>query len=435
MPYTERRGDGEYPWRVRWLIPGETTAAGKPKYDSASGFADEDTARDYGLDMESDIRRGKYRGRRDDMTFERWALGVWFPAYSRKRRPTTIAARRNDLINHLAPGFGHLPLGDINWWAVTQWADAQTCAKSSTAMRVSLLGQILTAAVDASKLESNPVAGRRLYGASRRRIADKAFPEPWQVRQIAERFTEYGALYAQHDGRPVRSYAISTRYAQMYRVLVYALGWTGMRSGEAHALTRERCGLWRRDIVDGQPWRRRVLVVDPDEGSLTRYYDPAQRKNVPSLGKPKSQAGAREIDLPPFLCDMFDEHLDGWEHERLFCEPDGTAFKRNTFARYLRIVSDGRAGRPARAGWPAVPEWAPIVPGLTPHGFRHGHYTWLREEGAPDVMVDDRIGHEGRGMGGVYAHPTPAMRKRVVDALQRRYEDAVGPGDALRDSA
>jgi integrase len=420
MPYTEKRGDGEFPWRVRWLLP-ERGPQGQARYDSASGFADQESAYNHGLDMESDLRRGVRKGRRSDATFRQWAA-EWLPAYSRKRRPTTVANRYNDLHNHLLPAFGDTPLGEITWWSVTLWAQEQTCAKSSTAMRISLLSQILTAAVDARKLENNPVAGRRLHGSSRKRQKEKAFPSPAQVQ-------------VRVPAEALRDNVISVRYARMCRILVLTFGWTGLRSGEAYGLDRERCGLWRRDVVDGAPWRRRVLLVDPEQGALKQHYDPQARATVKYIGEPKSDSGAREVDLPPFLADLLDEHLADWPHRRVFCEQDGSDFDRARFGRYLKIVADGRAGRPARTGWPAVPEWQPIVPGLTPHGLRHGHYTWLREDGIPDVMVDDRMGHEGRGMDGVYAHPTPGMRKRVVDRLEERFVRARRHVEERRDES
>jgi len=66
-----------------------------------------------------------------------------------------------------------------------------------------------------------------------------------------------------------------------------------------------------------------------------------------------------------------------------------------------------------------------VLRGLTPHGLRHGHQTWMDEDGIPDVLKTERMGHELPGMHGVYGHVSPAMRANLRAALQERWESAL----------
>jgi integrase len=57
--------------------------------------------------------------------------------------------------------------------------------------------------------------------------------------------------------------------------------------------------------------------------------------------------------------------------------------------------------------------WLPALTGLTPHGLRHGHQTWMDEAGISYVLQSERMGHEVPGMRGVYGHVSNAMRDEL----------------------
>jgi integrase len=63
-----------------------------------------------------------------------------------------------------------------------------------------------------------------------------------------------------------------------------------------------------------------------------------------------------------------------------------------------------------------------LRPGLSPHGLRHGHQTWLDDLGIRYVLQSERMGHEVPGMRGVYTHITPRMRAELRDGLQQLWE-------------
>jgi hypothetical protein len=55
---------------------------------------------------------------------------------------------------------------------------------------------------------------------------------------------------------------------------------------------------------------------------------------------------------------------------------------------------------------------------MTPHGLQ----TWMDEDGIPEVLKTERMGHEMPGMHGVYGHVSPAVRANLKAALQARWE-------------
>jgi integrase len=70
--------------------------------------------------------------------------------------------------------------------------------------------------------------------------------------------------------------------------------------------------------------------------------------------------------------------------------------------------------------------WLPIKLGLTPHGLRHSHQTWMAEDGTiPEILAEQRLGHQIPGMSGLYAHASDRMRDELKAALQARWEESL----------
>jgi hypothetical protein len=49
----------------------------------------------------------------------------------------------------------------------------------------------------------------------------------------------------------------------------------------------------------------------------------------------------------------------------------------------------------------------------------------MDEDGIPEVLKTERMGHEIPGMHGVYGHVSPGMRAVLRDALQERWDNAL----------
>jgi hypothetical protein len=68
--------------------------------------------------------------------------------------------------------------------------------------------------------------------------------------------------------------------------------------------------------------------------------------------------------------------------------------------------------------------WLPIRPGLTPHGLRHSRKTWM-EDGIPEILAEQRLGHQVADMRGLYAHASDRMRDDLKQALQARWQESL----------
>lgn len=67
----------------------------------------------------------------------------------------------------------------------------------------------------------------------------------------------------------------------------------------------------------------------------------------------------------------------------------------------------------------------PIRPGLTFHGLRHSHKTWLIAGGAPEITQARRLGHHlPNRVTEIYSHVAPEVELRLLNDLQRRWHEA-----------
>ena len=68
----------------------------------------------------------------------------------------------------------------------------------------------------------------------------------------------------------------------------------------------------------------------------------------------------------------------------------------------------------------------PAKPGLTFHGLRHGHKTWMIADGVPEVVQARRLGHIlGDRIQETYSHVAAEVETRLLDGLQDRWLKAV----------
>ncbi len=69
--------------------------------------------------------------------------------------------------------------------------------------------------------------------------------------------------------------------------------------------------------------------------------------------------------------------------------------------------------------------WLPARNGLAPDGLRHSHDTWMAEDGIPEILAEQRLGHQVPGMRGLYAHASQRMRDELTAALQARWAESL----------
>ncbi|MEU1373049.1 hypothetical protein ABZ442_05210 [Streptomyces triculaminicus] len=355
--------------------------------------------------------------------------------------PNTVAKRRRLLTRHLLPEWQNMPLCDINLFTAKAWASKQTCSPTTVGHALTLLSMILTGAADAGYLLANPMYGRR-------RQTDRTSHD-----ESRHRTEEAEEVWAQ----PEEAFTISQRLDGVARLMVITTAWTGLRWGELSGLHRDNALLKRQDKLNGQPFDRRVLRIDPlngalhevefelDEAGLVAWHAAedgrleearakgwkANRRKEPKaqvrlyLGPPKNKRSAREVDLPPFLVALWEQHLELWPHEYVFATPGGQHWRRGNFTRQqLRPAADGRKAIERKRGHAGREAWKPVLPGLTMRGLRHTHDTWMKEDRVDRALRFETMGWAVRDIEGVYEHVTPQMRKERLEALEARWRRA-----------
>lgn len=366
-------------WRVRYRRHDGIT-------ESMSGFDSLKAAEGCAQMVESDRRRGIWldpSGLRT--TLNRW-VDRWLPTLDLDTR--TIENYTSSLRNHILPRFGTAPLGSITPLDIRAWTkDALDTgyAPATVGGWLNLLSMILTDAVDQRLIPANPVHQRRRRGRRSRRIpVETIWATPQQVLQIAEQAGQLGGPTA--------------------RLLIITAAWTGCRWGELAGLHRRNV-----DLHTG------TITIDTYHGALH------EARGKRWIGPPKTASSARRITLPPFLTALLREHLATHPHEYVFTTSSGTWLWHSTFdRRVLRPAIDGNLDTPN----PAV-RTQPIRPGLTFHGLRHSHNTWMIEDDVPEIVRSRRLGHHlDNRLVETYSHISGEMQRRLLDRLEQRWHTA-----------
>ncbi|MGW0663508.1 tyrosine-type recombinase/integrase [Streptodolium elevatio] len=381
MAWSEKHGAT---WRVRYLKDDGTLG-------SENGYPSKPVADDRADEINAEQRQGTFTDPALGHTPVRDWVETWRETLDVGEE--TRSMYESMLRNHLLPRWGETELAAITRSAVRIWRNSLGATYSPTTVShiTKLLSMILADAVDEGLITTNPASSRRRGRRARVKRPAPVWAEPREVLAVAER---------------VRELAGSNAY-----VMVLTAAFTGMRWGETTGL--------RWPFVD---LARGVITLDGEAGSLHEINGRCY------LGPPKTAESAREIAIPPFLVALLDaerQHTgngltatspDGTEHTVdgvVFTSPDGGWWRRSTFSR--------RYWRPAVNGDPRR-GWGPVKPGLTFHGLRHSHNTWMIDDGIVDVARARRLGHHVPDkLQDVYGHVSDRLVRRIVKNMEKRW--------------
>jgi integrase len=442
MAYAEKRGNL---WRARWQAPDGTSP-------SKSGFPTRRSAEQFGQDKESSVRSNTYvDSKSGQILLTDWA-NTWFSALDLE--PTTMSNYRYRVEVHILPEFGDRTLSSLTHEEIGKWEAELSKSGLSRGTARDIRSTFTTLLADAlpRHIQVNPAARRKGKGRKGQRRIEriergrKAWASPTEALLVAERAAKLSGS--------------ATDFT-----LVLTIAYTGMRWSEAIGLPPECIRgneldiHWKLYELNGQFYRgrpkdgsMRTVDIPPFLSHLLREQASTGNHRCTCTGVP-----GRDADVP---------WCSGGNY--VFLGPRGGHFRRSNYSeRIVRPAADGwypkREGMAARARmpvlvdldhpwpgkpmppWPAAepgqpyepptgrgrariaPEarlgsWLPVLPGLTPHGLRHGHQTWMDEAHASYVLQSERMGHEVPGMRGVYAHVSPRMRSDLIEALQGMWE-------------
>ena len=148
-----------------------------------------------------------------------------------------------------------------------------------------------------------------------------------------------------------------------------AAAYTGMRWGELTGLS------WDNVLLHEQiP----ALRIDPKEGALHEIGGRLW------LDGPKTKASVRSVALPAFLAAMLTAANRVARTDYVFTGEHGGRLRRSNFRQ--RIWDPAVGGDPTDRD---PDRRAPIAPGMTFHGLRHTHKTWMIEDGIREFVQDN----------------------------------------------
>lgn len=306
--------------------------------------------------------------RKNRLTFE-----VYADAWLRDRdlKPRTRSHYRSLLDRQLFPTFGHLPLREITPESVRAWhALTGTSTPTLRAHAYGLMRTILGTAERDDLIGKNPCY---VLGAGNSKRVHKVKPL-----DLAELETLVNAM---PEGR---------------RVMTLFAAWCAMRFGELAELRR-------RDIDVGQGVIRvRRAVVRADGKTI--------------VGTPKSDAGIRDVTIPPHLMPLVKDHLKkhvgSSRDSLLFPGSDGEHLAPSTlYGRKPTKKTPGAGFYAARA--------AAGRPDLRWHDLRHTGAVLAAQTGATLAELMGRLGHSTPGAALRYQHAAKERDKEIAAALSR----------------
>ena len=394
----------QFTWRVKYKAP----EGHDPEWLSESGFPTKKIAEAWGDEQERQIEAGTWiEPDKRNCTFGEFAE-IFMAAKSKRGR--TVGTRWDNLELHILPRWKSARLREINWFDVDAWQQTLEVADIRRRQCVSLMSTIMTGAVDARYILVNPLFGRR---CTRDTAGDAAKPKAPKIRKDGGVRPEDAILIAERLGPAVGTHVLATAFS-------------GLRWGEGLGLHRSNALLWRRQAWGAGEFACQILRVTEEYAEYNeRDKDGTKKGYVIKLEPTKNDGSTRDIDVPQFLARLILWHMQDWPHERLFCTPSGTVWRRGNWSRDFRPACDGRDEREKRRWVPYREGWEPICEGLDMRALRALHDTLQAEIGVKKPLEFEAAGHRRPGIKRHYQLPTPAMRAQRLEGLEEIFWDAM----------
>ena len=349
-------------WEVRYRDP--DGVARRHRFDTLS------EARDDLADVRIKGRTGTWVAPElGKVTFGEWVEEWWETAVH--LRSATRARYDRDLKLHILPKFKRVPIARITPRDVRAWLSEMTASgaiASAVRRRFAVFRKIMNDAVAMEMIAKSPC--RRVTPPPDTRLEIKVLTA-LEVRQLAEAMHEW------------------------YRIWIWTAAYTGLRWSEMLGLQRSDIDLLRRTVTV----RRQITEVNG---------------RFEGFGEPKTAAGRRTIDLPGFLCEMLQTHLE----ERAQPGADGLVFV-NTHGKSPHSSSfSSQSWAKARAAIGRTD--------LRWHDLRHTSVALAIANGAHPKAIQERMGHASITVTlDRYGHLFPSLGLQVAEGLDASYRAAL----------
>jgi integrase len=273
-------------------------------------------------------------------------------------RPTTQALVDSRLRLHVYPQLGSRPLASIRRSEVQAWVRGRADVLEPRTVRAvyRLLATLMRSAVEDRLIAASPCVRIALP-----RVEDGKV-EPLTIEQVE---------------------AVAGSVAGRYRALVLMMAGTGLRPGEAFAVTSDRIDFLRRRLrVD-----RQVVML-----------------KAPEFAPPKTSSSVRTVPLPQTVVDILAAHIATYPlgvDGTLFPAPQGGLIRRNRFNESVWRPACNAAGVDARL-----------------HDLRHFYASLLIRHGESVKTVQERLGHASAVETlNTYSHLWPDSEDRTREAV------------------
>jgi integrase len=376
-------------WQARWRLAGVWYTARRDSDGGPMTFSTQRQANDHLAWVRREIEAGRWKpptaakATKKTPTLREYAE-AWL--VSRDLAPTTRDHYRQLLHAHIYPTFGDVAVTAITPAAVRAWHAG------------------LARGARGSRMADRPTARAHAYGLLRTvlntAVADELIPaNPCRVRGA-------GQAKRVRRIRPAslaELRALAAAMPERYRLMVLLASWCGLRFGELAELRRSDV-----DVRTGVVHVRRAVV------RVTAQDDAVGTKLVRQVKGPKSDAGRRDVAIPPHLLPAVEDHVK--QHAQvgaqglLFPAPRGGHLAPSTL---YGIFSPAReaAGRPD----------------LRFHDLRHTGATLAAATGATLAELMARLGHSTPGAAMRYQHASADRDRVIAEALSRLATDNVTP--------
>jgi integrase len=325
------------------------------------------------------LHDGDYRAP-ERITVGEYLLERWLPTKQAQLRPSTFASYRNNVVTHVVPRIGSIPLQklqpedlDTLYAQLLREGRRNRDGGGLAPKTVRIIHGIIRKAL----------ADAHRKGTVTRNVADLA--DPPKVRLGGSREMTVWSAYE------LREFLDSIADSEWY-VPIFVAANTGMRRGEVLGLT----------------WRN----VDLDHARLVVSQQILSIEYVPSVADVKTTNSRRTIDLDPRTATV----LRAWRRQQLerrmitgrrgdtefvFSRPDGRPIHPDFFSQsWDRLMRSSDVRR------------------IRLHDLRHTHATILLQAGVPVKVVSERLGHSSPAFTmTVYQHVLPGMQADAAAAF------------------
>ena len=302
------------------------------------------------------------RAKNERETFAQYGTR-WIAERRNSRGEPLRALTRKDyeqlLADYLVPEFGNKPVEEITRTAVRQWHNKLDKSTPRAATKAyGLLRAIMNTAVDDELIATSPVHIRGAGATVKKRSLEPATPAELEI-------------MARH--MPPRLAAA-----------VPISAWCALRYGELAELRR-------RDIdMRNHVLKIRRAVTFPAGG--------------PVVGPTKSDAGVRDVAIPPHVWPIVEAHLT--EHVKR--SPDALLFPTSTGGHIWHSGMNSHFEKARTAAGRSDLRW---------HDLRHTGATLAAQAGATTAELQARLGHSTAAASQLYQHAAKGRDRAIADAL------------------